>query len=327
MPLSQTGAELLFEVFSQRYERGSTIVTTTCRSTVDGRVRFRTAHQRPARPPHPPRPYPGDERRQLPAQAEQAPPARFPSRKPAQQPTRAMTQNAGSPPRGAPSMPSAVTHFDTPARRCIFTPTLTCANVRDGLTLNFVSGWLEGRVRMARKDHYEYLCYREAPRHEEIMDELRDTLRAHRDRTGIGPAILLRRATDNPDQLSKRFIGWVPVKSPFENAARGGIWVNGKVEHVRKNRSFSPFRISEGAAWAIRFAPNPSPTRILKRTLRTLRIGGTEVAPEGRAGRRRTVGQSRLRPSAATRRPGCGCSLPSISPRSPNAPATSEWLA
>jgi DNA replication protein DnaC len=28
VPLSQTGAELLFEVFSQRYERGSTIVTT-----------------------------------------------------------------------------------------------------------------------------------------------------------------------------------------------------------------------------------------------------------------------------------------------------------
>jgi len=26
--LSQTGAELLFEVFSQRYERGSTIVTS-----------------------------------------------------------------------------------------------------------------------------------------------------------------------------------------------------------------------------------------------------------------------------------------------------------
>jgi DNA replication protein DnaC len=28
VPLSQTGAELLFEVFSQRYERGSTLVTT-----------------------------------------------------------------------------------------------------------------------------------------------------------------------------------------------------------------------------------------------------------------------------------------------------------
>ena len=28
MALSQTGAELLFEVFSQRYERGSTVVTS-----------------------------------------------------------------------------------------------------------------------------------------------------------------------------------------------------------------------------------------------------------------------------------------------------------
>ena len=28
VPLSPTGAELLFEVFSQRYERGSTLVTT-----------------------------------------------------------------------------------------------------------------------------------------------------------------------------------------------------------------------------------------------------------------------------------------------------------
>ena len=28
VPLSRTGAELLFEIFSQRYERGSTLVTT-----------------------------------------------------------------------------------------------------------------------------------------------------------------------------------------------------------------------------------------------------------------------------------------------------------
>jgi len=28
VPLSQTGAELLFDVFSQRYERGSTVVTS-----------------------------------------------------------------------------------------------------------------------------------------------------------------------------------------------------------------------------------------------------------------------------------------------------------
>jgi hypothetical protein len=33
VPLSQTGAELLFEVFSQRYERGSILVTAICRST------------------------------------------------------------------------------------------------------------------------------------------------------------------------------------------------------------------------------------------------------------------------------------------------------
>ena len=33
VPLSTTGAELLFEAFSQRYERSSTLVTTTCPST------------------------------------------------------------------------------------------------------------------------------------------------------------------------------------------------------------------------------------------------------------------------------------------------------
>src|SRR3974390_220753 len=33
---------------------------------------LRAAHRRPAGPAHPPRPYPGDERRELPAEAEQA---------------------------------------------------------------------------------------------------------------------------------------------------------------------------------------------------------------------------------------------------------------
>jgi len=32
VPLSKSGAELLFEVFSQRYERGSTLAPATCRS-------------------------------------------------------------------------------------------------------------------------------------------------------------------------------------------------------------------------------------------------------------------------------------------------------
>ncbi len=51
VPLSPTGAELLFEVSSQRYERGSTIVTSNCRSRIG------------------PRSHPGHERRQLPSQA------------------------------------------------------------------------------------------------------------------------------------------------------------------------------------------------------------------------------------------------------------------
>ena len=81
VPLSQTGAELLFEVFSQRYER-STYTSTDHRHQqsavrrVDQRVRFRTAHRRAARPPHAPRPHPRDERRQLPAETKQAAPAR-----------------------------------------------------------------------------------------------------------------------------------------------------------------------------------------------------------------------------------------------------------
>ena len=70
MPLSPTGAELLFEVFSQRYERGSILVTTNLPfdewTEVFG---SETADRGPARPPHPPRPHPGDERRELPAQA------------------------------------------------------------------------------------------------------------------------------------------------------------------------------------------------------------------------------------------------------------------
>ena len=72
VPLSTTGAELLFEVFSQRYERGSILVTTNLPfdewTEVFGSG---TAHRRAAGPAHPPRPHPGDERRKLPTQAQQ----------------------------------------------------------------------------------------------------------------------------------------------------------------------------------------------------------------------------------------------------------------
>ena len=71
VPLSQTGSELLFDVFSQRYESGATVVTSNLPfqewTTVFASER---PHRRAARPHHPPCPYPGDERRELPAQAE-----------------------------------------------------------------------------------------------------------------------------------------------------------------------------------------------------------------------------------------------------------------
>ena len=69
VPLSQTGAELLFEVFSQRYERGSTLVTSNLPfdewTSVFGSERL-------TRPADTSRPYPGNERRQLQAQSKQA---------------------------------------------------------------------------------------------------------------------------------------------------------------------------------------------------------------------------------------------------------------
>jgi DNA replication protein DnaC len=50
VPLSKTGAELLFEVFSQRYERTSTLVTGNCPSRVERDPRLRAPHWSPARP-------------------------------------------------------------------------------------------------------------------------------------------------------------------------------------------------------------------------------------------------------------------------------------
>jgi DNA replication protein DnaC len=67
VPLSTTGAELLFEVFSQRYERGSTLVTSNLPFD-------EWTDRHAARPADPPRPHPRIERRELSAQTEQATP-------------------------------------------------------------------------------------------------------------------------------------------------------------------------------------------------------------------------------------------------------------
>ena len=69
VPLSKTGAELLFEVFSQRYERGSILVTSNLpfdewteifgSERLTGALLDRLTHHVP---------YPGNERRELPSQ-------------------------------------------------------------------------------------------------------------------------------------------------------------------------------------------------------------------------------------------------------------------
>ena len=83
VPLSQTGAELLFEVFSQRYERGATIVTSNLPfdewTGVFASERLTGAQL--DRPADASCSHPGNERRQLPAQAEQAAPAQHPHRR------------------------------------------------------------------------------------------------------------------------------------------------------------------------------------------------------------------------------------------------------
>ena len=66
VPLSKTGAELLFEVISQRYERGAILVTTKCSlRRVDGGLWLGEANRRSIGQTHPPRSHPTDERREL----------------------------------------------------------------------------------------------------------------------------------------------------------------------------------------------------------------------------------------------------------------------
>ena len=72
VPLSRTGSELLFEVFSQRYERGlGPRDHQPAVRRVDRDVRVREVDRRSAGQAHSSRPHHRDERRQLPSQAEQ----------------------------------------------------------------------------------------------------------------------------------------------------------------------------------------------------------------------------------------------------------------
>ena len=60
VPLSQSGSELLFDIFSRRYENGATYRhLEPALPGMDLGLRQRAAHRRAARPHHPPCPHPG----------------------------------------------------------------------------------------------------------------------------------------------------------------------------------------------------------------------------------------------------------------------------
>ena len=68
VPLSKAGAEMLFEVFSQRYERARPGHQQSAVRRMDRSTGFGAADRRAAGSLDAPRSYPGDERRQLPAE-------------------------------------------------------------------------------------------------------------------------------------------------------------------------------------------------------------------------------------------------------------------
>jgi|GEM_PF-2904782 len=77
-------------------------------------------------------------------------------------------------------------------------------DIPGGLTENIVGSWIDRRVKTLRRDYYEYVvrCYAEAPLFPTITPDIQSELRGHRDRTGVGPAVLLGGVTDIPEGLS-----------------------------------------------------------------------------------------------------------------------------
>ena len=71
VPLSKTGAELLFELVSQRYERAATLITSNLPfDEWDRDVRLGAPDRGAARPPYPSCPYPRNERRKFSPQSQ-----------------------------------------------------------------------------------------------------------------------------------------------------------------------------------------------------------------------------------------------------------------
>jgi len=86
---------------------------------VDGGVRRRAPDGRPARPAHPPRPHPGDERRKLPPEG-QPPQA---ARRPRSRHRHSLTRRSGRPPQR--SQAPAMRYTFCPPRRYTFSPLFT----------------------------------------------------------------------------------------------------------------------------------------------------------------------------------------------------------
>ena len=71
LPFSASGGALLFHLLSKLYERTSVIITTNLKLQRMGhRLRRRKNDHGPSRPPHPPLPYLGNRKRQLPLQGQ-----------------------------------------------------------------------------------------------------------------------------------------------------------------------------------------------------------------------------------------------------------------
>lgn len=78
-------------------------------------------------------------------------------------------------------------------------------DVPEGLNATAFENWFKPSVKTARRDHVEYLEGKwkalDSVETVEITPALRQTLRAHKTRTGKGPRALLRGARDKPEGL------------------------------------------------------------------------------------------------------------------------------
>ncbi len=68
------------------------------------------------------------------------------------------------------------------------------ADKPDGLTSDTIAKWMRGDSATGRKDHVEYVLRRwdESDCRFPLTHEIIESLRGHKERTGVGPALLLR---------------------------------------------------------------------------------------------------------------------------------------